>query len=315
MQKLLFQDLLKITPECGLRGVPGERDTGATNGSELPHIATLLSNRAIEEVKTRYPGFYRNKSVIPKKTGDQISSGSEEAQLKFRGNMVQDGISEYHIPDNKQQGLHDFVSSPGCIHEIFDLREATRTEEPRAILFKVLKINSANFLCSDSEPTVLETPTGAMECTVIPAGNSRDRNLYRCSDTDWGIIVDSSSYSWLWNPSQVSTHINSKELLIVLYALQLRNFVVRYVLIYSDNTTTSTYLRKFGVTTSPKLIEISPELPNIQIVHMEQPLLLPTVESNPTSKTEGGKRALNTDSSNSAVEDSHLVPRLTETVG
>ncbi|OLY80235.1 hypothetical protein AYI68_g5673 [Smittium mucronatum] len=85
------------------------------------------------------------------------------------------------VPPAKIRGIRREASDFGLPPSwTFNAQEATITEEPIAIECEVLVINSGTFRCSDTEPIVLETPTGVMKLTVILAGNSRDRGLYRC---------------------------------------------------------------------------------------------------------------------------------------
>ncbi|OLY80234.1 hypothetical protein AYI68_g5672 [Smittium mucronatum] len=51
------------------------------------------------------------------------------------------------------------------------------------------------------------------------------------------------------------------------------------------------------------------------MVHIKQPLPLHTVESNHEFNKKDAQRIINTDYNNYTVENSHLVPRTTETVG
>ncbi|OMJ25103.1 hypothetical protein AYI70_g1131 [Smittium culicis] len=64
------------------------------------------------------------------------------------------------------------------------------------------------------------------------------------SDTAWGIVVGSKSYSGTWPPSQIPLHINEKEILAISRPLRLSQVVGKSVLIYSDNTTSISYVKK-----------------------------------------------------------------------
>ncbi|PVU89263.1 hypothetical protein BB561_005462 [Smittium simulii] len=80
------------------------------------------------------------------------------------------------------------------------------------------------------------------------------------SNMAWRIVVGSQSYSELRPLSMESVHINFKKLLAVYYALELCSVVERSVLVYSENNTTLAYVQKFGVATSPKLLEVLEKL-------------------------------------------------------
>ncbi|OLY80810.1 hypothetical protein AYI68_g5089 [Smittium mucronatum] len=71
------------------------------------------------------------------------------------------------------------------------------------------------------------------------------------SDTAWAIVAGPKKYSGICNQPEEKIHINSKELLVVLYSFRLKCDLDRSVLVYLDNTTTLAYLRIFGGTTPP----------------------------------------------------------------
>ncbi|PVU86965.1 hypothetical protein BB561_006499 [Smittium simulii] len=87
---------------------------------------------------------------------------------------------------------------------------------------------------SNSELRILETESAKMERSIVSTRNSKNGNISNLTNTAWGIVVRSQSYTRLWLPSYV---------------------VGCSVLVYSDNTKTLAYVRKFGGTTSPKLLE------------------------------------------------------------
>ncbi|OMJ18508.1 hypothetical protein AYI69_g6984 [Smittium culicis] len=64
------------------------------------------------------------------------------------------------------------------------------------------------------------------------------------SDTGWGVVAGSQTYSASWPDHIMKLHINAKELLKILYAVRLPSVVGRSGLVYPDNTTTLAYVRK-----------------------------------------------------------------------
>ncbi|PVU98186.1 hypothetical protein BB561_000054 [Smittium simulii] len=80
------------------------------------------------------------------------------------------------------------------------------------------------------------------------------------SNSDWGIVLEQHTYLGTHIALQNDMHINSKELMAMLYALQLLRVVGQSVLIYSENKDTLSYVKKFWGTTSPQLLAIAENL-------------------------------------------------------
>lgn len=85
-----------------------------------------------------------------------------------------------------------------------------------------------------------------------------DLDLYTdSSDLHWGIVHDSNTLSGSWTETETTQHINVKELLVVEHALHLPEVQGKTANIICDNTTTISYLNRFGGTKSPQLREVA----------------------------------------------------------
>jgi hypothetical protein len=85
-----------------------------------------------------------------------------------------------------------------------------------------------------------------------------DLDIYTdASDHHWGIVHDLQTLEGSWTKEESSQHINVKELLVVERALLLPEAQGRTVNIICDNTTTISYLNRFGGSKSPQLREIA----------------------------------------------------------
>ena len=91
--------------------------------------------------------------------------------------------------------------------------------------------------------------------------NNPQADVYTdASDTGWGIVINNQSFSGSWSPQQRSRHINYKELLTVMFALQRPEIKGRTVNVISDNITTIAYINHFGGTRSPELMKLATKL-------------------------------------------------------
>lgn len=68
------------------------------------------------------------------------------------------------------------------------------------------------------------------------------------SDSSWGIVTRNQSWSGSWSAHQHCLHINVKELLTVYMAMDLQVCRGRTLNIICDNTSTITYINRFGGT-------------------------------------------------------------------
>lgn len=85
-----------------------------------------------------------------------------------------------------------------------------------------------------------------------------DLDIYTdASNHHWGIVHDSQILNGSWSEEEESQHINVKELLVVKHALLLPEAQGKTVNIICNNTTTITYLNRFGGSKSPQLQEIA----------------------------------------------------------
>ncbi|PVU92061.1 hypothetical protein BB561_004063 [Smittium simulii] len=113
-------------------------------------------------------------------------------------------------------------------------------------------------------------------------------------------FTDISDIAWTIASLEALLYINAKELLTTLYAPQSRSFVGRSVLIYSENTTTLSYVKKFGGT----LVKNKGRRSKTKV---EKPILLLTLEPENTSGQKGTPEENNTDNFILVLKDLNLV--------
>jgi hypothetical protein len=77
------------------------------------------------------------------------------------------------------------------------------------------------------------------------------------SDEGWGIVIGNQTWSGQWSQEESQRHINWKELQTVFLAVTLPQVQGRMINLIIDNTTTISYINKFGGTRSPPLMEIA----------------------------------------------------------
>lgn len=75
------------------------------------------------------------------------------------------------------------------------------------------------------------------------------------SDEGWGIVIGSRTWGGTWTQEERKMHINWKEIQTVFLAVTLPQVQGRMVNVVIDNTTTISYINKFGGTRSPQLME------------------------------------------------------------
>lgn len=75
------------------------------------------------------------------------------------------------------------------------------------------------------------------------------------SDEGWGIVIGSQTWSGTWTQEERRMHINWKEIQTVFLAVTLPQVQGRMVNVIIDNTSTISYINKFGGTRSPPLME------------------------------------------------------------
>jgi len=75
------------------------------------------------------------------------------------------------------------------------------------------------------------------------------------SDKGWGIVIGNKTWSGLWSPEEAKLHINWKEIQTVFLAVTLPVVQGKMVNVIVDNTSTLSYINKFGGTRSPPLME------------------------------------------------------------
>lgn len=95
--------------------------------------------------------------------------------------------------------------------------------------------------------------------TWIP--HSTDVDVYTdASQEGWGIIISDQTWSGQWSQHKQDLHINHKELLTVLFAIQLPECHGWMLNIISDNMTTIAYINHFGGTRSTALMQTVTQL-------------------------------------------------------
>ncbi|PVU86084.1 hypothetical protein BB561_006816 [Smittium simulii] len=108
---------------------------------------------------------------------------------------------------------------------------------------------TAAVFCSSKENRETQTSPQIEEAESTSRGNKLKNGdiANNMTNTTWGIVSGFCFYSGLWAPLKALMYINPKDLFTILYALQLHIVVGCPVLIYSDNTTAFSYVRKFGI--------------------------------------------------------------------
>jgi hypothetical protein len=77
------------------------------------------------------------------------------------------------------------------------------------------------------------------------------------SETGWGIVHASNSWSGIWSPSELPQHINWKELMVIWKTINLPHLRGTTIRIMCDNATAIAYVNKFGGTRSPVLMTLA----------------------------------------------------------
>ncbi|PVU86859.1 hypothetical protein BB561_006520, partial [Smittium simulii] len=283
---------------------------------KVRRLAPCLRSQEIQQLQTRLQDqdeeansnkFTQHESESPTKQSKGPQARSQQSIKRGKDNAQKFGKLYWKSTSNVN-------SSP------FWLPHVEETPGIKKHFFKEIEFmgcNSDPKQLSDSKSRILEIEADNMEWLITLTRNSRNK------------IVDSRSYSGLWLPSMVSTHINIKEL-------------------FASNTTTLAYAQKFEGTASSKLLEVLEKLwlhcmktntrpqiasvcnnaeskgikilylvsgqagirnrrLNLFVVSMEQPILLPTMNSDTTNTTEGLTRENNNINNNYNVEVNNLV--------
>ena len=82
------------------------------------------------------------------------------------------------------------------------------------------------------------------------------------SASGWGIVHNRRHYSGIWLQTDISNHINWKELMVIWCVVTMPNLQGRRLHIYCDNTTTISYINRFGGTRSAPLMELANKIWN-----------------------------------------------------
>jgi hypothetical protein len=82
------------------------------------------------------------------------------------------------------------------------------------------------------------------------------------SDTGWGIVHNDQTHAGTWNQTEISNHINWKELMVIWYVVSMPKLQGRRLHIYCDNTTTIAYINRFGGTRSAPLMNLANKIWN-----------------------------------------------------
>ncbi|PVU94468.1 hypothetical protein BB561_002529 [Smittium simulii] len=235
-----------------------------------------ISKKAIDKVKIRTPGFYSQLFVIPKKTGGlrlflnlRKLNQQPESQPAYLYQNFAPNIGMSKITDNNNLSIPGHLLIIGGQEKIYDIyikvtshkdsEKAKKTGvsgKPKRsaitpakkithlgmMINKLYKKNTGNVNSSSFRLPNSETPLraqkqstsriGYMDINKFPATQYSEYLLASVFILDYGII-------------QTLMHINAKELLIILYALQLCSVAGCFVLIYLDNNTTILHLGKF----------------------------------------------------------------------
>ncbi|PVU95345.1 hypothetical protein BB561_001890 [Smittium simulii] len=94
------------------------------------------------------------------------------------------------------------------------------TQEQVLIIDEDMDINCDTHRTRQTEPVVLERPTGSLEWPIAPSRNPRAGNLHRCQRHRLGGSCGLSILLRMWNRSEALMHINAKELLTILFLLR-----------------------------------------------------------------------------------------------
>jgi len=85
-----------------------------------------------------------------------------------------------------------------------------------------------------------------------------DVNVYTdASDMWWGIVTNTQTYASLWTPEELPNHIYYKDLKTGYLATLPPELQGWTISILSDNTMNLAYIRPFGGTRSPHLMNLS----------------------------------------------------------
>ncbi|OMJ27348.1 hypothetical protein AYI69_g3218 [Smittium culicis] len=160
-----------------------------------------------------------------------------------------------------------------------------------------------------SDPIVLEEQADGMKQALILSQDIRIGSFHRFQRHSTGKSGGTSHVFGVMESRRGKEAYKSQKTAHNLYALRLRNVVGRSVLLFSDKNTTLAYEGRGLIQLVPRYEDIRPERTELKLVRIQQPLLLPTVEPNLSSSTEGQTRTSNNDSGNANVKVRYLVLR------
>jgi len=80
------------------------------------------------------------------------------------------------------------------------------------------------------------------------------------SDNGWGIVHNRQTYAGTWSQSDLESHINLKELMVIWHVVTMPHLQGRRLHIYCDNTTTIAYINRFGGTRSEALMTLANQI-------------------------------------------------------
>lgn len=83
------------------------------------------------------------------------------------------------------------------------------------------------------------------------------------SDQGWGIIFNNHVMKGTWTQEELNQHINYRELAVIWKCVNLRALQGQVLRIYCDNTSAIAYIRHFGGTRSPALMELASSIWNV----------------------------------------------------
>ncbi|KAG1276013.1 hypothetical protein G6F66_012649 [Rhizopus arrhizus] len=77
------------------------------------------------------------------------------------------------------------------------------------------------------------------------------------SNSGWGIVLNNQVMNGTWTPEELAQHINYRELAVIWKCVKMKQLQGQVLRIYCDNTSAIAYVRHFGGTRSPALMELA----------------------------------------------------------
>ncbi|OMJ24123.1 hypothetical protein AYI69_g4742 [Smittium culicis] len=215
------------------------------NGSRRTHIPDNRSGITIDQESDR--GSEDTRSGILQQS---VHKGPQKGSFEITEDWENDSEepSEFH-----RQGASNF----NCITLWTPHFTPTlRTEKYMFVEEECMDIDGDIDRAGNSESTILGHSTDIMEWPPIPPRDTRARIFYGFERLFMGNSCGIQILIRIMESSGCTDGHQLQRIFKMLYALRLKSFIGRSVLVYSENTTTMAYFRKFGGKTSIQLLMI-----------------------------------------------------------